>query len=59
MIFYEEYTDSYPWSMMISQENSEHQLTGQLTDRQSGKIPKVSETSGTDFEEGSLPCGRP
>ena len=30
-IFYEEYTDSYPWSMMISQENSEHQLTGQLT----------------------------
>ena len=30
-IFYEEYSDSYPWSMMISQENSEHQLTGQLT----------------------------
>ena len=30
-IFYEEYAEKYPWSMMISQENSEHQLTGQLT----------------------------
>ena len=30
-IFYEKCASEYPWSMMISQENSEHQLTGQLT----------------------------
>ena len=29
-IFYEKYADHYPYSMMISQENVEHELTGQL-----------------------------
>ncbi|MDO5424378.1 MAG: helix-turn-helix domain-containing protein [Eubacteriales bacterium] len=30
-LFYEEYAENYPYSMMISQENSNHKLTGQLT----------------------------
>jgi hypothetical protein len=30
-IFYEEQVGDYPYSMMISQENSEHKLTGQMT----------------------------
>lgn len=29
--FYEDHVDNYPYSMMISQENSAHKLTGQLT----------------------------
>ena len=29
-IFYEKYADNYPYSMMISQENAAHQLTGQM-----------------------------
>lgn len=30
-IFYDRYLEKYPYAMMISQENGEHQLTGQLT----------------------------
>lgn len=30
-VFYEENVERYPYSMMLSQENGEHQLTGQLT----------------------------
>jgi hypothetical protein len=30
-VFYEEKAEHYPYSMMISQENAEHKLTGQMT----------------------------